>query len=93
MRVGGQVFLTDQLIGIYTHDVSPDPTGLAVISSITISSKEAGVGIKVIGTYLPPANYLPGSLGKQLESSKPSRSIMAQERPAPTAEGIYSNMH
>ena len=81
MRVGGQMFLTDQRLGIYTHDFSPDPTGLGVISSITISSKEAGVGIKVLGTYWPPVNDLSGSLGKQLESSKPFRS-MAQERPA-----------
>ena len=51
IKVGGQMFLTNHALGIYTHDFSPDPTGLGVLSSITISSKEAGLGVKVIGTY------------------------------------------
>ena len=63
IKVGGQMFLTNHALGIYTHDFSPDPTGLGVLSSITISSKEAGLGVKVIGTYWPPANNLEGSLG------------------------------
>jgi len=41
IKVGGQMFLTNHALGIYTHDFSPDPTGLGVLSSITISSKEA----------------------------------------------------
>ena len=66
IKVGGQMFLTNHALGIYTHDFSPDPTGLGVLSSITISSKEAGLGVKVIGTYWPPANNLEGSLGQRL---------------------------
>ena len=68
LKVGGQMFLTNHALGIYTHDFSPDPTGLGVLSSITLSSKEAGLGVKIIGTYWPPANDLEGSLGQRLLS-------------------------
>ena len=44
VRVGGQMFLTDHRLGIYTNDFSPDPTGLGVLSSITITSRDAGFG-------------------------------------------------
>jgi len=60
------MFLTNHKLGIYTHDFSPDPTDLGVLSSITISSKKTGLGVKVIGTYWPPANNLEGSLGRRL---------------------------
>ena len=48
VRVGGQMFLTDHKIGVYTNNFLRDPTGLGVLSSITISSKAANLSIKII---------------------------------------------
>ena len=79
VRVGGQMFLTDHRLGIYTHDFSPDPTGLGVLSSITITSREAGFGLKIIGTYWPPDNALEGSLGRQLAASPNFLQLASQQ--------------
>jgi len=80
VRVGGQMFLTDHRVGIYTNDFSPDPTGLGVLSSITITSREAGIGLKVLGTYWPPPNTLDGSLGRQLSLSTNFLHLASQQR-------------
>ena len=70
VKVGGLMFLTNHKWGVYTHDFSPDPTGLGVVSSITVSSKQGGVGIKIIGTYWPPpTKHLKGSLWTRLQAS------------------------
>ena len=79
VRVGGQMFLTDHRLGIYTNDFSPDPTGLGVLSSITITSRDAGFGLKIIGTYWPPDNALEGSLGRQLSASQNFLHLASQQ--------------
>jgi len=63
------MFLNYRRLGIYAHDFSPDPTGLGVLSSIRITSREAGFSLKFIGTYWRADNALEGSLGRQLSLS------------------------
>jgi len=60
--VGGGMFLTDHRLGIYTNYFFPDPTGLGVHNSITITSRDAGFGLTTIGTYWSPTNAIKGSL-------------------------------
>ena len=73
------MFLTDHRLGIYTNDFSPDPTGLGVLISITITSRDAGFGLKIIGTYWPPDNALEGSLGRQLSASQNFLHLASQQ--------------
>jgi len=70
IKVGEQMILTDHKLGIYIHKFFPDPNGLGVLGSITISGKIAVLDSKVIGSYWPPVNNLEGSVGRRLQSSQ-----------------------
>jgi len=93
IKVGRQKFPTNHLlVESYTHDFSSDRIGLGVLSSIAISSKEAGLGVKVVGTYWAPANNLESSPG-QLLFSYPMcpRHSLKQRRAALTSEEVLSS--
>jgi len=60
------MFLTDHRLGIYTNDFSPDPTGQGVLSSITITSRKAGIDeLK----FSPDNTLWNSSLGRKLSAA------------------------